>query len=465
MTRRVAAATVAALLAGFFLLYITEGWGAGVDFDSVLLLSCADSLRMGKGFFLYTERPFVYWPPLLPAASAFLSLLLGTDPYRAASILQILFYSLTAFFLVLYTLSVFRSKTAALLTSAALLLTLRVVEREVVISTEAPFILFSISFLFFLSLYFEQQKASYLLAAELSACFASLSRYIGVVFPLTGAFLLFAKGERKKAFFFAAASSLPLALWLVRNFLVSFTFTGWRRLRGIGPFKSLPLFLESLEKDWVFSLPVFSAFLLLAVYYGLKKKELKPALVAATAALFYLIFLLLACFLVSFPERAYPRFFMPFMVLFLIGVLIIADRSFSSDRLLRILLSGVLLVWTGLHMADTLRQAKEWRSRGTSSIISFKGSAFVGFIKKRKLSCRVFSNSPPAYYFYTKRKANFVPLRKYSVQHINKGACLVWFRGLGDPARYSLQELKAKLVLKEIFRDRRGLVAVVQDYR
>ncbi len=465
MTRRIAAAAAAAVLAAFFLGYTIKGWGAGVDFDSVLLLSCADSLRAGKGFFLYTGKPFVYWPPLLPAASAFLSLLLGTDPYQAATILQLAFYSLTAFLLVLYTLSFFRSKAAALLTSAALLLVLRVLEREVVISTEAPFILFSISFLFFLSLYLEKQKSSFLLAAGISACLASLSRYIGVVFPLTGAFFLFVKGEKRKVLLFAAAFSLPLALWLVHNIVVSSTLTGWRRAGGLSPLKALPVFFESFKRDWIFSLPAFSAFLLLAAYFMLKRKDLRPAAVPAATALFYLLFLLLACLLVSFPERAYPRFFMPFMVFFLTALLIAVDRAFSGSRPLTLLFSAILLLWTGLHLNSTFQQVKKWRSRGTSPIVSFRGSALVGFLKRKKLSCRVFSNSPPAFYFYTKKKASFVPLRRYSVRHITEGACLVWFRSLGDPARYSLQELEQKLVLKVIFRDKKGIVTMVQGYR
>ena len=55
------------LLAAGLVLVATHPQGAGLTHDSIQYITAARSVQTGEGFISLEGKPFVFWPPLLPA--------------------------------------------------------------------------------------------------------------------------------------------------------------------------------------------------------------------------------------------------------------------------------------------------------------------------------------------------------------------------------------------------------------
>jgi hypothetical protein len=237
VTRRLwgIAVLLLALLAVGLALLSTAKYGAGLSSDSVAYYDVARSLTAGKGLFLHTGEPFVWWPPLYPTLLALIGSTTGLDPTAFAHLVNAVLFALVICLSASLFRTAFRRDTAfALLGTGAVLFSLPISLVYTTAWSECLFIPLTLLYLVFAQRYWDRHDIWSLAAMALSVALACLTRYIGAALVLAGAVtVLVATGVNMRrritrALTFAATSLLPIGLWAMRNYRLTGTFFGHR---------------------------------------------------------------------------------------------------------------------------------------------------------------------------------------------------------------------------------------------
>lgn len=228
-----------AALLGAALVWISTPGGVGASPDAWNYFAAARNLLAGEGFTRYTGEPFVLWPPLFPtliAALLGLGDLAGQnlhllDALRLVNMVTVAVAVVAANALLRRLLW---SVWLAALATLAVALSYPLIYVAAFAWSEPLFILLCLGFLVTLDRARQGFTARTTGMAAVLAALASLQRYTGMVLiPLGGLWLLTAPAipfwpRLRRAFSFAVAAALPLALWLAYNRARAGTFTGER---------------------------------------------------------------------------------------------------------------------------------------------------------------------------------------------------------------------------------------------
>lgn len=211
----------------------TASHGAALTHDSVNYLSVAESLLAGEGLITHRDGAFLLWPPFFPMLLAFIGFL-GVEPVEAGRLVNAAAFGLIVLLAGFWFRSILRSRLAVAGAVVAILSFPFLNERAAFFMTEPLFALLTLLALIQLNAFLKGRDDRLLPAAVLAAL-AVLTRYAGLALVIAGtlASLLPRRdaplaGRLKHAVLFGAVSALPLALALVRNRLVSDTWTGAR---------------------------------------------------------------------------------------------------------------------------------------------------------------------------------------------------------------------------------------------
>ena len=253
-------------LGTFLVLVRGSTYGVGVTPDSVSYISAARSLAAGNGF--WSSSHYIHQPPLFPLLLA-LTGVFGPDPADTAGYVNAFLCGLAIFLSSLWLLAHLRARPAPtsrtlqtwlLLWAIAVLVLSPPLLRVASFAWSEPlFILLTISALFTFNTFLDTGKRASLVLAAIFTSLACLTRYVGITIPATMLLLLLLRKytlskKTTDTVIYALIVGTPLSVWLLRNFLVSGTWTGPR-------YPTQYSFLFNLTKmfgilaDWVLPLP------------------------------------------------------------------------------------------------------------------------------------------------------------------------------------------------------------------
>ena len=501
----------------FMLLLLLRGvtYGAGVTPDSVAYISTARNLLAGNGFTLWNGQIYLDYPPLFPILLAFIGIF-GPDPADTAGYVNAFLFGLTIFlssrWLQQYILPphdpTWRAIRTWLLiwTVAALGLSLPLTIVASRVLSEPLFILLTTSSLFTFDKFLHTGKRSSLTLSAIFTALACLTRYIGLAIPATMLLLLLCKRDAtpltkaKDAALYAFISGIPISVWLLRNFLVTGTFTGHHRYP---PAYSLPLnlhatfvtladwvlprpWLMAMAKQlaWLFSVEVTRKSLVvlmiptllvlgMGAWYCLspvQRHHVRPICILATFTSVYVVVLAIGLS-VQGVEPANNKYLAPVYIPLLFVAVLVLDEFFRYDMKRQILgtitftwpqnirsgvagtLTVVLMLWLSFWLWDQ-KDINVWNIRdmimegyGYTSR-KWADSEIIRYINENPCSrCTVRSNDTTALYFLSEQSirshnlpreltVNNGPTQFRLIQEEGVEVYIVWFHENRNSHRY-----------------------------
>ena len=228
---------------GMFLVLVRGStYGVSVTPDSVAYISAARNLLAGNGFTQWNGSSYVHAPPLFPLLLA-LTGIFGHDPADTAGYVNAFLCGLAIFLSSRWLWQHLRARPAPtsralqtwlLLWAAAVLVLSPTLLRIASFAWSEPlFILLTVSALFTFNTFLDTGKRASLVLAAIFTALACLTRYVGITIPAIMLLLLLLRKDTlsKKTtdtVIYALIVGTPLSVWLLRNFLVSGTWTGPR---------------------------------------------------------------------------------------------------------------------------------------------------------------------------------------------------------------------------------------------
>ena len=218
----------------------TATYGAGLTEDSTSLWSAALNLLAGEGLQHSRGAPLTAYAPLFPLVMAFIGWF-GMEPAEGGRWVNGLAFGLVILTAGLWLRANLRSSVVVVAATGLLAVAVDFNHHFATLMTEPLFILFTLLALMQLAAYRRGgtggRRWRPLLLAAICAGLAAVTRYPGIVLIFAGVLLLLLPGRGLTkasriwdAFLFGAGAALPLAAALGRNWLVSGTFTGPRRV-------------------------------------------------------------------------------------------------------------------------------------------------------------------------------------------------------------------------------------------
>lgn len=224
--------------------YASRG-GVGLIADSKYYLGAARSLLDGQGYVVPAAigPPLIVteWPPLFSALLGGLGLF-GVDPWIGARWLNIGLFGAT---ILVGTVGIRhvtgQSTRLALLGGFLMATSVDLLRVHTQAGTEPLFLFFGLLGLILVAAHLEQPALRRLLGAAAAFSLAFMSRFAGVVLVATGvlAILFFDRRDRqarlKDAVVLGVASSFPMFLWMIRNWLSARQPIGSFRVLAVHP--------------------------------------------------------------------------------------------------------------------------------------------------------------------------------------------------------------------------------------
>ncbi|WP_298821156.1 glycosyltransferase family 39 protein [uncultured Chloroflexus sp.] len=472
------------------ILLFTNNNGAGLSPDSVGYISTARNIASGLGVVTWGGDPLTVQPPLYPALLAAIDYVFGMDPLESAHIVNAMLFGSIVYLggiLLDQYLKSFLIRIAGVL---AIMFSIPVVHVSLMAWSEPPFICFTLLYLIFLKTYQNEVNISSILLMSLSAALASLTRYIGVTLVLTGIIgILLLRQDNLRVkfqhlFLFTFISTLPLGIWLIRNYMISGTLFGPRSLSTYSLIQNLNFVFLTItswympriirENPSILMTLVFAIGLVIG-YYGFKERLSKVwfhFLEFGSLVLFvvvYMSFLVISSTLVSYDridDRLMSPVFIPMTLLFLFlglkAIMPLAQR-YLSQKTINILFICIFVVWflypsvvvTRSFLLKSMEEGLGYASQ------SWRNSPTVRYLQQNPevvSDCIVYTNDPYALYILTEITGRMSPGKQSDIS-ILKGSwpgedsvCLIWFDRIQRWYLSTIGELQTVADLNEIVR-------------
>lgn len=310
-------------------------------------------LESGKMIYFGYDTPIVQWPPLYIFISAIIKLA-GISFAQGAAWVNALAFAYLVYAASVYLFDSLNVKWLAVPALIMITVSVPLIFISGYAWSEMLFILLSVLSITFILKYVKSEKQSWLIAAAVSSCLCWLTRYIGIIVITVSAIVIFASVKTfwekiKKTFIYLILSCFPMALWVLRNYILSETFTGGRQ-PGLYTFQDNARFSMETLAGWVsFSNPlvawiatslfVFLIMLTLSMKKIAKKKKSSPDIFAFVLyIILYTSVLLLSATksgMDPLDDRLWSPIF-PFWILTLV---------FLFDRLLKNIKTGKAIKW------------------------------------------------------------------------------------------------------------------------
>jgi len=472
------------LTGAVLVLLSTSKFGVGLSPDSVNYVHCARSLLSGKGCLVYYGEPFTYWPPMFPVLLAALSLV-GIEILDGVRFINSLAFGLIIFASGKLFLNLIKSKVLALLGAVSILLSFPLISVSVMAWSEPLFIMASVLFLIYLPKYFERRDVSLLITISIIAALASLQRYAGLVLILTGLMLIvFIPGVAlrqriKQAAIFGVLSTVPVALWLARNYMLTSTLTGPRSQSDLTIYQSMGFAHEIMASWFTFYEIPFSIYLLyagLAAVIGIAALSYNRVRLGAWSyyklsqvwsliafIVIYILFIVISSANAPINLRT-DRMLAPAYV-FIIGLTLLGLESISDQlvRLTKRKLVGVFVV-TGLFIGLiaypctlTAKSIKSFVRNGAGGYATteWQKSPTLQWVQENKANGKIYSNAPDAVYILTRTTGNTTLSKTGNIKEFRQSTSpgdnyLVWFNGVDKDNLYDTQEFASIFEVKKV---------------
>ncbi|ANW97635.1 glycosyltransferase [Thermoclostridium stercorarium subsp. thermolacticum DSM 2910] len=228
-------------------------------------------LQSGTMRYFGYDTPIIQWPPFYILILAVMKFL-GITVEKGAAWLNA---GLFAYLVYVSAVYLFENLTVKVLSVPALLLLTLSVPLIYVSGygwTEMLFIFLAVLSMVLILMYLKNRKLSYFVSGALVSAMCWLTRYIGITVIAALALVLFiyekpVADKFKKAFTYGVFSCFPMCLWVLRNYLLSGTFTGGRQPGVYTLGENIELSLMVFNEWFSYAIPeILSASL---VYLGL----------------------------------------------------------------------------------------------------------------------------------------------------------------------------------------------------
>ena len=342
---------MAAMLGASLVLLRQASYGPSMGWDGVNYVMVARSLLAGDGFVGLGNAPLVLWPPMYPAMLAGGGLF-GLDPYAVAGPLNAVIFGLTVLVAGWWLRRYLHSRFLWLWGCLSIALALPFVELASYTASESAFILFLMLSLTQTDAHLRGGGRASLIRAAAFGALACLTRYMGVfvilaVVPMLLAAQVAPREKMKRITLYTLIVAAPLALWMLRNFLISETTTGdrWRSPNSF-PFIVGEAWRIAVGEWWFVGLtvPVLLALAIAAVYGFCRLSQRKrdapvasdiawgPLRVCVGFALAYLTLLVVAMMSGSTWDGLQWRFLAPVYIPLLFAGLLLMDGALRYAR-------------------------------------------------------------------------------------------------------------------------------------
>ena len=413
-------------------------YGVGLTPDSVNYISVARSLLAGNGFIQFDGDIYHQWPPLYPLLLAAASL--GVfDPLTVAGPLNAGLFGLAVFVVGMYLRTRLASRLLLLWCCLAIALAIPLLDVAYFAWSEMLFILLVMLALMQVERLLRTGDNSALIWAGAFTALACVTRYAGIalvaaivpVLALQRGAVLPQKALRIVSYGLIALT--PLALWMLRNYLLVGAPTGYRNYPAPEPIDAAQLLyqLPGVVSDWLFLAPPAGYFtvpegyavalgaVLLALLAASRRGGRQPFRAAAPlfiwfavccAALLAVSILLRSVIETNFTSRLTAPAYLP---LFLAGVLAL-DRvlNYASRRHWRwagFALAAVLCLLL-LHQGVVNGRAAYLANAAAGPLWHFNTAAWadspaLNYLRAPAITGTVFSNQPWPAYIYSGKSA------------------------------------------------------------
>lgn len=485
------------------ILLATRHYGAGLSPDSVGYIATARHIATGIGAVTYDGTPLLVQPPLYPALLATINYIFGIDPLRSANIANAVLFGFIVYLVGALFLKYLKSSTIlALFGTASVLVAVPLIQVSLMAWSEPLFICFMLLYLIFSESYLAKAGRTSLLLLSLSIALACLTRYIGVVFILTGviSILLFRRGSPRVKFrhllLFISISALPIGVWVIRNYFLSYTLFG-PRASSIYTLSQNLTFAFNTFLSWYIPERISehrSMLMLLSATIGFLAGlstrgnwSKARTLLSEIGPLLLLIIAYVGFLLVSSTTTAYDqidnRLLSPVFVPITLLLLFLASKiltSLTEQRLSQkhanILLAVAIAVWLVYPARAAMSSITNAMSQGQGySSESWRNSQTIEYLLQNRMldSGRViYTNGPDALYILANLTAKTSPSRAMynSPETVNdisslKGSwpeennsCLVWFDKIDRQYLFKVNELQTIANVQQIIRLEDGAV-------
>ena len=209
--------------------FVISRWGFGTSPDSVMYIAGARHIAAGRGYTLPLiagdAAPIVHFPPLFSAALSLFELF-GIDSLEGAALLNATLLAVNVYFAGLLVYRASGSAAAGYIAAALIGTAPAILTIHTMVWSEALSVFLLIITAFTVARYLEAPSWSSLLWVLPAALLAPLARYAGMAVVIAAAVTIARRGMYKHAAACGIASSLGLAAWLARNYILATDLTG-----------------------------------------------------------------------------------------------------------------------------------------------------------------------------------------------------------------------------------------------
>ena len=231
---------LAAILGATHIYIKSSNYGLNVTGDTLVYISVAENLAAGNGFLDYTQFTVSQWAPLFPLLLA-IFVPLGIDPVDAGSFINIVGFGILLWITCNWLSRYLKNPVLIVISTIAILLSYHLTSVSSFLLSDTLFIIFTLTALFKLSLFLQSPdpfRSSLAWAASFTAL-AAATRYLGITVILTGIIIvmihpgfLTLRSKLRYTTFYTTISSLPLLVWMYRNYITIGYPTGIRTSSG-----------------------------------------------------------------------------------------------------------------------------------------------------------------------------------------------------------------------------------------
>ena len=437
---------------GVSVLFYSTPEGLGLNDDSVAYIAGARSIMEGDGYrasWLISNEPMTHFPPGFSGTLALIGLVTGLDPVRGARLLNISLYGVNTILMGLLGWRMTRSRPFGILAALLFLVTDSLLLTHSDALSEPFYIFFALLAFLMLHIYFEGERAAWLVVLGCTLGLAYLVRYAALSLWATLIVVLFLLSATwRKRFFSVAillASALPWAVaWSVRNRIVGGSYTNrvlsWHPITdgdvryGLRTISDFLIPIQSWQTQILRTpgliegivITLLSGLLIWVAVIGLRwffkpQQNAQPELISFTNGLYifgYLSALLTTMTLFDVATRFQVRIVAPLYPSFLLLIVALASwlwrRSHVAWKPFIILM---LLLITGLSFSDELQTIK-YLHRGGQVYASWRWrkSEAMAFLRELPPDVMIQTNQPGAVYLYTDRPATIFPTGKKHIR-------------------------------------------------
>ncbi|HOE12572.1 MAG TPA: hypothetical protein PLQ35_12350 [bacterium] len=476
----------------------TSKYGIGLTADSIHYISAANNLADGNGLVEYDGIPQVSWPPLYACLLALLSLASIPIPSGARVIHAILFAVI-----LFCSGEIFRrhcrSRWLVLFAIFMLSVSYSLVSISICMWSEPLFIVLLLLTVLLIPSCFRRQSIRRLLAVSLLTALFCLQRYIGVTLALTISAIILAywpeSSRRKRVVLsvgFLIVSCFPLVLYLIRNYMLTSTLTGYRGSSPNTLYDNIHYLLDGISIWFIpVEIPLWIREVLLLLFggaagihilYKIWQGRRSPTrdVQVPVMALFTWIYILTLVALsttVAF-QRIANRFLLPIYVFVVFLFVKSADDllgHYSHVRLQKTVVSIFLVAlsfcWMGYMIPHIHGKVVHHRKCGTGeyNIERWKESDMIRVIQREPIQGKIFSNAADIMYIFTDRPATMGPFRAETIEEFREKLSkdgpnyLVWFDACRKDYIYNLDEIQSIFALELIRECQDGAIYRIRD--